>query len=164
MTNVDEIDLEGLEERSRAQTAALVRQLFPFQAYPMRDSAGIVRHGIGRPIEKRPMAPPVAEAALMYDLTQTQKALRGRVFELIVRQPSFEPRLPYLYALGDIFGPEKLAGWSRLWVLLGIGDMEGMASELIVAQWDKMMGADEATRRLVFRIINQLQLGVPVSA
>lgn len=99
----------------------------------------------------------------MYDITQTQKALRARVFELIVSQPSFEPRLPYLYALGDIFGPEKLAGWSKLWALLRSGDMEGVASELVVAQWDKLVGADEATRRLVFRIINQLQLGAPVA-
>lgn len=159
MTDVSELDLSAIEQRSSGPTASLLKSLFPFTPLPRTDSAGIVRHGIGRAIEKRPMPHAVAEIALMHDISTTQQALRGRVFELVARHPDYEDRLPYLYAIADIFGAEITRNWSKLWQLLNARDLEGAASELIVAQWDRVMGSDESTRRAVFQLVNRLQLG-----
>lgn len=163
MTDVSELDLSAIEQRSSGPTATLLKSLFPFTPFPRVDAAGIVRHGIGRAIEKRPMPQEVAEIALMHDITTTQQALRGRVFELVARHPDYEDRLPYLYAIADIFGAEITRNWSKLWQLLNARDLEGAASELIVAQWDRVMGSDEPTRRAVFQLVNRLQIGVPLA-
>lgn len=157
MTDAAEIDLNGLAERAQKPTADVLRHFFPFQAYPSKDPAGIVRHGVGRPIEKRPLPPEVAEVALMHDIRVAQSVLMGRVFELMARHPSFEPRLPYIYALGDIFGPQKLKDWSKFWTFLYTNDMQGLASELIVGDWDAVVGRDERTRRAIFGIIDSLR-------
>lgn len=158
-----DFDLEALEQRTSGLTASILKALFPFQAFPRVDVAGIVRHGIGRPIEKRPLSREVAEVALMHDITTTQTVLRGRVFELVARHPDFEDRLPYLYAIADIFGAEMTRSWAKLWQLLNARDLEGAASELVVAQWDRVMGSDEPTRRAVFQLVNRLQLGAPIT-
>lgn len=158
----DETSLAELEARATAPTAALLEQLFPFTAFPKRDGAGILRLGIGRPIEKRPTPKEVAEMALAHDIHVTQQALRGRVFELIARHPDFETRLPYLYALADIMGPEEMRSWAKFWSMLNARDMEGASAELIVANWDRLVGSNEQVRKAVFRIINRLQNGEPV--
>lgn len=162
MTHTHDLDLAAIEQRTSGPTATLLKSLFPFTPLPSLDSAGIVRHGIGRAIEKRPMPRAVAEIALMHDINTTQQAIRARVFELVARHPDYEDRLPYLYAIADIFGPEITRNWTKLWSLLNARDLEGAASELIVAQWDRVMGSDEPTRRAVFQLVNRLQLGAPL--
>lgn len=163
MVTEDELDLDGLEARSAQPTATLLEELFAFNPFPKSDAAGILRHGIGRPIEKRPMPKEVADVALAHDVRTTQVVLRRRIFELMARHPDFEPRLPYLYALADIMGPEKMKEWSKFWTLLNSRDLEGASAELFVANWDRLLGTNEAVRRAVFRIINRLQNGAPVT-
>lgn len=158
----DETSLAELEARATAPTATLLEQLFPFSPFPSKDAAGTLRHGIGRPIEKRPMPKEVAEMALAHDILVTQQALRGRVFELIARHPDFEARLPYLYALADIMGPDEMRNWNKFWTMLNARDLEGASAELIVANWDRLVGANEKSRKAVFLIINRLQNGATI--
>lgn len=158
----DETSLAELEARATAPTAKLLEQLFPFTAFPSKDAAGTLRHGIGRPIEKRPMSKEVAEMALAHDILGTQQALRGRVFELIARHPDYENRLPYLYALADIMGPDEMRNWNKFWTMLNARDLEGASAELVVANWDRLVGSNEQSRKAVFRIINRLQNGTTV--
>lgn len=160
VTDLDDQGLRMLEVRARRATVNLLRSLFPLQTLPHKDEAGTLRHGFGRPIEKRPITERVASMALTEEILQTQTILRGRVFELVAVHPQAEDKLPYLYAIGDLLGAEQLRGWSALWTAMRQGDWLQVGTELMVCQWDKYYGAIPEKRRAVFALI--MAISAPV--
>lgn len=160
VTDLDDQQLQDVETRAHPVAMDLIRGLFPFQPYPKRDAQDVQRHGFGRPIEKRPMSDAAASFVLADDLRATQAILRGRVFELIAVHPEAEPRLPYLYAIGDLLGAEKLRDWSALWEQLRKQDWQAVGVELMTAQWDKYYASGAEKRRAVVGLI--LKISAPV--
>ena len=151
--DLDDQGLRMIEVRARRATVNLLRSLFPLQPLPHKDDTGTLRHGFGRPIEKRPITERVASMALTEEILQAQNILRGRVFELVAVHPQAEAKLPYLYAIGDLLGAEKLRDWSALWSAMRQGDWTRAGTELMVCQWDRYYGASDEKRRAVFALI-----------
>lgn len=151
--DLDDQVLRMIEVRARRRTVDLLRSLFPMQALPNKDDTGTMRHGFGRPIERRPITERVASMALTEEVLHTQDVLRGRVFELLAVHPQAEPKLPYLYAIGDILGSDKLRDWTALWSAMRREDWVQVGTELMVCQWDRYYGASDEKRRAVFSLI-----------
>lgn len=164
VADLDDQGLQDVENRAHPIAMDLIRDLFPMQPVPRQDSHGTLRHGFGRPIEKRPMSDSAASFVLADDLRQTQFVLRGRVFELIAVHPEAEPRLPYLYAIGDLLGAEKLRDWSALWEQLRKQDWQAVGVELMTAQWDKYYASGNEKRRAVVGLILKISAPVMVPA
>lgn len=164
VADLDDQGLQDVENRAHPIAMDLIRGLFPMQPTPRKDAQGTLRHGFGRPIEKRPMTDAAASFVLADDLRATQATLRGRVFELIAVHPEAEDRLPYLYAIGDLLGAEKLRDWSALWEQLRRQDWQEVGVELMTAQWDKYYASGAEKRRAVMGLILKISAPVAVAA
>lgn len=162
MTDLDDASLLQVELRARHATQALLRRLFPMQEYPAKDAAGVLRHGYGRPIDQRPMTVRAAAFVLAEQVIHAQNILRARVFELIATHPEVEPKLPPLYAIGDILGAERLRDWTALWDAMRRGAWPAVGIELMTAQWDRYVGASEDKRRAVFELILKISTPGPL--
>ncbi|WP_115513032.1 MULTISPECIES: hypothetical protein [Xanthomonas] len=159
MPDLDDERLAAVETEAMARTMVLLKSLFTFDRFPKKDSMGIVRHGHGRPIERRAMTEEVAEFALSNDVQAAQACLRARIFELIVVHPEAVPRLPYIYALADILEPERMREWSPLWSAMRRGDWNAVGVELMTCHWDRYYGESTEKRRAVMQIIMDLARG-----
>lgn len=164
VTDLDDQALQDVESRAHPLAMELIRGLFPLQPYPKTDAQGVLRHGFGRPIEKRAMSDATASFALADDLRATQAILRGRVFELIAVHPEAEPRLPYLYAIGDLLGAEKLRDWAALWEQLRREDWQAVAVELMTAKWDAYYASSLDKRRAVMGLVLAISSPIGVAA
>lgn len=156
MTDLDDQGLQRMEARARHRVIEILSQLFPLRPYPGKDEAGIVRHGHGRPIESRPMSDRTARFALADDVHHTQSILRGRIFELVAVHPEAESKLPALYAIGDILGPERMRDWADLWSAMRRLDWPGVGVELMTCQWDRFLGASLDKKRAVMSLVLQI--------
>lgn len=156
MTDLDDRGLQMMEGRARVRVLDLLRQMFPLRTLPKRDEAGILRVGYGRSIEERGMSERVARFALADDVQRTQAILRGRVFEVVAVHPEAEAKLPAIYAIGDILGPERMRDWTALWTAMRRLDWPAVGVELMTCQWDRYLGASPEKKRAVFSLILQV--------
>lgn len=148
-----------VELRTRRRTAELMYGMFPTDAKPRRDAVGILRLGVGRPIERRGQSPRVANLVLTEEIMQTQQVLHGRVVELLAYQSGAESRLPYLYAVADILGAETMRDWKEIWDAAKRGDWATVGSEVLVGNWDAHYGAEPRDRRAVTRLVMDMAYG-----
>lgn len=160
MVDLDDYELNRAEMAARLTAEDLIRRVYPFTAYPRKDSLGVVRHGYGRPIEKRPMTTRVADLALREELIRTSAVLRGRVFELKATHPEVpDGRIAVLYAIADILGPEETRDWSPLWEALRRLDWPQVVQELLTCHLFKLMSETPDHKRSVSELIVMLLTG-----
>ncbi|KWV17147.1 hypothetical protein [Xanthomonas translucens] len=157
MPDLDDAALATSEKVACEKAVELLKECWAMRPLPGRDGNRVLRHGYGRPIEVRPQSRKVAAAALLDDVEWSQGVLRGRVFELLAVHPEAQPKLPYIYALADILGPERMRDWGELWAVIRRGDWEAAVAELLVCNWDTLYGANANDRRAVVKLVLGLE-------
>lgn len=161
--DLDDAELAKIELRQRRKAEALAKELWDFAPYPQVDAVGVTRHGYGRAIHERALSVVAAEVELSDQFSRIQDVLRFRIYEILGFHPDAEDRIAYLYLVADIFKPEELRDWDDLWTCVRAGDWEGVAVELMSAEWEKRVQMTKQARVKLLRIINRIQHGEPAA-
>lgn len=166
MPDLDDVELQRLEIVGMRKAEAIIRGFHPLRAFPGKDELGVVRHGYGRPIERRPISERVALVALREEMVQTVAILRPRVFELKGTHPEIpDDRIAVLYALADLLGPAETRDWSPLWDAMRRQDWATVTQELLNCHMLKLMSDTQSQKRQVSELIVMMLTGnIPATA
>ena len=138
--------LTETEGQAVRMAEGMVKSFYGFSALPRRDDTGTMRHGHGRPIERRPISLVQADRHLREEMVATRHALHARVFTLMAKRSIPVHKLAALYAIADIIDVEKVRDWHALWRSMELGEWNKVVRELLRCDIDRVFGATERAK------------------
>lgn len=149
-------ELGVMESMASKAATRIIKGFHGFYEYPRKDAAGQLRHGWGRPIERRAQPRTVADFAISTDMNRARQVLHFRVATLMVKSPVPEHKLATLYAIADIIEAEKLRDWGPLWEAMEQGAWSKVVRELLRCDMDRLLGGTDRSKDMFADLVMNL--------